>query len=380
MNGLPRPRLLVLTVGLDVGGAEELVRQSLTLIRDEGFDVTLGSLKQGGKLVEEIRRAGIRVESLGGNGPWNPAPLGRLWSWIRRERFQVVHSHLYWANLAARLAGRSAGAVAVINSHHGTDAWLSASRRWADSSTASLADRIVACSEAVRRRAVEIGLPEEKVVTVPNGIQVDRFRDGSRRTLIRGALGLLPDQPVVGTVGRLDEPVKGLAVLLEAMERVAERSPRAVCLFVGEGPARSGLEAAVRRRGLTEKVRFLGERRDVPDLLHAFDLYVQPSILEGFGLSVLEAMAAGKAVVASRAGGLPEVVEDSVTGTLVPPGEPAALASAILALLEDPVVRARMAEQGLSRARERFPLERMVRGWTDLYREVLFARARREAA
>jgi glycosyltransferase involved in cell wall biosynthesis len=376
-----RPRLLLLTVGLGVGGAEEIVRQSLPLIRKEGFDVTLGSLKGEGRLSGEIRESGIRVVSLGGSGPWDPVPLGRLWSWIRKERFDVIHSHLYWANLAARLAGRGAGTTVIINSHHGTDAWLSPYRRWMEKATAALADRVVTCSEAVRLCAVgDVGLPEWKVVTVTNGIRVERFSDGSRREAIRASLGLAEDRRVLGTVGRLDEPVKGLAVLVQAMESVVKRIPETVCLLIGDGPARGSLERAVERRGLAGHFRFLGERRDVPDLLHALDLYVQPSLLEGFGLSVLEAMAAGKAVVASRVGGIPEVVRDSITGDLVPPGDPNALAAGILALLEDRVRRERYGREGLLRARNSFPLEKMVRGWTDLYRDLLARKGRKEAA
>jgi glycosyltransferase involved in cell wall biosynthesis len=380
MSDSHRPRLLVLTVGLGVGGAEEIVHRSLPRIQAEGFDVTLGSLKRGGEMLEEFRQGGVRVESLGGSSPWNPGLLGRLWSWIRRERFDVIHSHLYWANLAARLSGRSAGVRAVINSHHGMDAWITPSSRWVERRTGSLADRVIACSEAVRQRALEVGLPEGKVVTVPNGIEVGRFSDTSRRESLRAGLGLAPDQPVVGSVGRLDEPVKGLAVLVEAMERVVKTLPRTVCLLAGEGPARPLLRDAIVARGLTESVRLLGGRRDVPDLLQALDLYVQPSRLEGFGLSVLEAMAAGKAVVASRVGGLPEVVSDGVTGDLVPPGDPAALASAILALLMDPQRRRQMGGEGIARAARCFPLEKMVRGWTAVYREILSGTRRREAA
>ena len=381
MRGRTRPRLLLLTVGLGVGGAEEIIRQSLPLIEEEGFDVTLWSLKRGGRLLREIRDSGCRVESLGWDGPWNPAPLGRLWSGIRKEGFDLIHSHLYWANLAARLAGRGPGGAVIVNSHHGTDAWVSPSRRWLERATLSLADRVVVCSDAVRRCAIEeVGMPEEKVVTVANGIRVGRFSDGSRRGELRASLGLGPDQPVLGTVGRLDEPVKGLSVLVAAMERVAARVPAAVCLVIGEGPARASLEAMAGRRGLSGRFRFLGERRDVPDLLHAVDLYVQPSLLEGFGLSALEAMASGKAVVASRVGGLMEVVADSVTGDLVPPGNPGDLALAIAGLLEDPDRRERYGREGQARARERFPLDKMIRGWTGLYRDLLALKGRREAA
>ncbi len=381
MSGPGRPRVLLLTVGLGVGGAEEIIRQALPLIEEDGFDATLWSLKKEGRLLREIREAGGRAEALGGDGPWNPAPLGRLWSGIRREGFDLIHSHLYWANLAARLAGRGAGRAAVVNSHHGTDAWISPSRRWLERATLPLADRIIACSEAVRRYAVEeVGMPEEKVITVSNGVRALRFSDGSRREAVRAALGLAPGQRVVGTVGRLDEPVKGLAGLVAAIGRVTERIPGTVCLAIGEGRSRASLEAAVGQSGLEGRFRFLGERRDVPDLLHALDLYVQPSLLEGFGLSALEAMAAGKAVVASRVGGLVEVVEDSVTGDLVPPGAPEALARAIVRLLEHPARRERYGREGRARARERFPLERMVSGWTRLYRDLLALKGRREAA
>ena len=113
MNDHGRPRLLVLTVGLGVGGAEELVYRSLPRIQEAGFEVSLGSLKPGGSLIPEFQREGVRVESLGTSGRWNPVFLGRLWNWIHQERFQIIHSHLYWANLAARLTGHNAGAGVV---------------------------------------------------------------------------------------------------------------------------------------------------------------------------------------------------------------------------------------------------------------------------
>jgi glycosyltransferase involved in cell wall biosynthesis len=380
VSEIARPRLLHLTVGLGVGGAEEIVRGSLPRIREEGFEVTLGCLKPGGSLLREIQQGGIPVRSLGGDPPWNPGLLWRLLSWIRSGRFDIIHSHLYWANLAVRMAAPWAGRAVIINSHHGTDAWLSSSRRWMERSTAPMADRVVTCSEAVRRRLLEIGLPAEKVVTVPNGVEAGRFSDASPRDSLRDSLGILPRQMVVGTVGRLDEPVKGLGTLVEAMRGVVGRIPEAVCLVVGDGPSRASLENSVKERSLAGSIRFLGERRDVPDLLQALDLYVQPSLLEGFGLSALEAMASGKAVVASRAGGLPEVVVEGETGVLVPPGDAESLSRAILDLLEDPGRRSRLGEQGLARARQEFPMERMIQGWTGIYRELLARKGWREAA
>jgi glycosyltransferase involved in cell wall biosynthesis len=197
---------------------------------------------------------------------------------------------------------------------------------------------------------------------------------------VRAMLGLDPLARVIGSVGRLDEPVKGYAVLLEALEILTQSMPAVTCLICGDGPARLQLEKTARERNLSARVRFLGERQDVPRLLQSLDLYVQPSLLEGFGLSALEAMATGLPVVATRTGGLPEVVRDGVTGDLVPPGDALLLSRCMAALLEDPVRSAAYGREGEARARRDFPLQRMVRGWSDLYRELLRAKGWRAAA
>jgi glycosyltransferase involved in cell wall biosynthesis len=376
-----RPRLLALSVGLGVGGAEEIIRESLPLIAAEGFDVTLWSLKAGGALRGELGRDGARVGSLEGSSRWSPAVLGRLYQGLRRERFDLIHSHLFRANLAARLAGRAAGIRVIVNSHHGTDSWRQAWARGLEWATAGLADRIVTCSESVRRSAVEeVGLPAEKVVAIPNGISILRFADRGQRGTVRAALGLAGDRPVLGTVARLDEPDKGIAVLVSAMERVVARIPQAACLVAGDGPARGELEQLALERGLHGCIRFLGVRRDVPDLLQALDLYVQPSLREGFGLSTLEAMASGLPVIASRTGGLVEVVQEGETGELVPPGDSEVLGERIVTLLQSGEVRSRYGRQGVVRARTCFPLEKMVREWVGLYRLLLSAKGLEAAA
>jgi glycosyltransferase involved in cell wall biosynthesis len=361
------PRLLMLAVGMGTGGAEALIRDSLPLLRQEGFDVTLRVLKQA--------RGGASA------GEAVYVPPARLTGELRQGGFDLIHSHLFWANLMARGAGRWAGVPVIVNSHHGTDCWLSLSRRLLERSTSPLADRIVACSEAVRGFALDrVGLSPEKVVTIPNGIPMERFAQRGLRESVRASLGVDPNATVIGSVGRLDEPVKGYSILVEAMAIVSARAPGTICLIAGDGPARRGLEAAVVRQDLSRSVRFLGERQDIPRLLQGLDLYVQPSRLEGFGLSVLEAMASRLAVVATRAGGLPEVVEEGVTGNLVAPGDAVALAEGLLAMLADAGRRSAYAAAGEARARGRFPLSRMVTEWSGLYRSLLAEKVRREAA
>jgi glycosyltransferase involved in cell wall biosynthesis len=376
------PKVLLLAVGMGTGGAETLLRDSIPLLVREGFDMTLYSLKEEGSTLEEIRRAGYRARSLGGAGHPRWSLLLRLWSEMRRERFDLVHSHLFWANVASRLAGRAAGVPVQISSHHGTDGWPSPAHRLLERRTARFADRVLVCSEAVRRYAADrVGVPEKKLVVIPNGVDAGRFASRDTRDRTRDRLRLAPDSPVIGSVGRLDEPVKGFSILIEAMARVAERFPRCVCLIAGDGPARSTLEASARARHPEGRIRFLGERRDIPEILSALDLYVQPSRQEGFGLSALEAMASGLALVASSTGGLPEVVRDGETGDLVPPGDAEALAGAVASLLQDSERRRFYGAAGALRARREFPLDRMVARWADLYRRLLSdRRLRKEAA
>jgi glycosyltransferase involved in cell wall biosynthesis len=374
------PRVLILTVGMGTGGAEALIRDSLPLLREEGFDCSVWVLKQKSPDLEAIRLAGHPVRALADNGTARVAPWMRLMRSIRAERFDLIHSHLFWANLAARAAGRWGAVPVVINSHHGTDGWLSLSHRLLEKSTVACTDKVVACSEAVRRFAVErLRLPAAKVLAIPNGIPVERFADRSGREAARAELGLDANTFAVGSVGRLDEPVKGYAVLLAALQRVCAAHSEVVCLLCGDGPARARLEAMAGERGLASRVRFLGERQDVPRILQALDLYVQPSLMEGFGLSVLEAMASRLPVIATTSGGLPEVARAGVTADLVPPGSAARLAFGIEALIGDPARRAAYAREGEARARSEFRLERMVRAWSDLYRGLL-ASKRRAAA
>jgi len=360
-----------------VGGAEELIRESLPLIEAEGFEVTLWSLKAGGSLHEELCGDGARVRSLEGSSRWSPSVLGRLYAGLRRERFDLVHSHLFRANLAARLVGRAAGIPVIVNSHHGTDAWRQAWARGVERATAGLADRIVTCSESVRRSAVEeVGLPAEKVVAIPNGISTRRFADRGQRDAVRTALGLAGDRPVLGTVARLDDPDKGIAVLVTAMDRVVSQVPQAICLVVGDGPMRSSLEAQAQRLGLGH-VRFLGKQSQekLPEIYRTSSVFVLAAVhgdqaasgkkrpsasdLIHFGIPnvILEAMASGVPIVTTRMPALVEVFVDGETGVYVPERDPAALAAALEQLATAQARCARMGARALERIRAGFDIE-----------------------
>jgi glycosyltransferase involved in cell wall biosynthesis len=212
-----------------------------------------------------------------------------------------------------------------------------------------------------------IGLPPEKLGVIYNGVQVPETSASPREA--RAKLGLPLDGQVIGTVSRL-YLVKGIDFLIRALAQMDD----AALAIVGDGPERAALETLADTLGVAGRIHWTGHRRDVPTLLPAFDLYVQPSLHEGMSNTILEAMAAGLPVVATAVGGTPEVVDDGVTGLLVPPRDPDALAGVIVRLLRDLDLRRKMGRAGQERVRRHFSLEQMVRQTQALYERLLKTR------
>jgi glycosyltransferase involved in cell wall biosynthesis len=367
------PRVLALTVGLGLGGAERLLLLSAPRLRALGFDFRIGTFKSGGALAGSFERAGVPRVDFGARHRRDLGSLLRLARYLKAERIDILHAHLFYANVAARLAGRLAAVPVVLTAHHDTDLWMGPHHRFVERVTAPLSDRVLTCSDAVRRFAIERhGLNAGRVVTLANAIDVDAIPTGAEaRVRARVLLGAGPEELLVGTLGRLHEPKKGLRSFLSAAARVAAADPRARFVLIGDGPARRELERFTASLGLGDRVRFAGERTDADLLVAGLDLLVQPSLWEGFGLSALEGMAAGRPVVASRVGGVPEVIRDGVDGILVPPGDPVRLAEAMTAILRDPERAARLGASGRARARREFHVDRLVRETASLYSELL---------
>ena len=241
----------------------------------------------------------------------------------------------------------------------------------ADRLTARWADGITGVSEAVCRFAVdEERLPAAKVRTLRNGLDLSRFQAitdyQARRDQMRAALGYAPADVVISVTARLHEK-KGHTYLFQAVERLRPRYPHLRVLLVGDGPQRAALEAECQERGLSDVVTFLGMRQDVADLLAASDISVLPSLLEGLGLVVLEAMAMRCPVVATRGGGTVELMEDGVHGLLVPPADVAALSDALERLMTDGQLRAALVENGYQHVLADFSFERMMQETETLY-------------
>ena len=206
-------------------------------------------------------------------------------------------------------------------------------------------------------------------MVIPNGRDLTRFTSGTHRDAVRAELALGQDTPVVGVVGRL-ETQKGHVYLLEAWTEVIRARPDARLLVVGEGSLRGELARQARDAHIAESVIFTGFRSDVPRLLDTVDVLALPSLHEGMPLTVIEAAAAGRPVVATAVDGTPEVVRDGETGYLVPPADPAALAKALLAVLGDADAARRMGREAHRWARERFDIGAHVEATARVYREA----------
>jgi glycosyltransferase involved in cell wall biosynthesis len=360
--GARRPRLLLLITLAEIGGAQTYVASLLPGLG--GFDVAVAAYGPG-PLREAAAQAGVRFLPLRNLrrplSPWrDAAALVELTRLLRRERPDILHASSSKAGILGRLAAFAARVPVRVFTAHG---WAFAAHtglasrlyRWADRLVRPLTTVTVCVAEQQRAIGLAAGTCDaEHTVVIPNAVEAataPRADANGRR-------------PVVVAVGRLKAP-KDFLTLVRALVQL----PRGSCeaLLVGDGPDRPTLEEEIKALGLSEHVHLAGERHDVPELLAAADVFVLPSRSEGMPVSVLEAMAAGLPVVASRVGGVPELVADERTGILVEPGDADALAAALVRLVGDPGLRRELGGAGRARVEERFDVDAFRRAHVELY-------------
>jgi len=236
-----------------------------------------------------------------------------------------------------------------------------------------LADCILVNADAVREALIGQGYDPQKIVVIRNGITLTKFEKKQRGDAIRAELGVPSSAPIVGVFSRLN-PMKGVQYFLDAAKILADRFQDVYFLVVGDGAVRHDLEAQAARLGLGRRIVFTGFRSDVPDLLAEAAISVLPSLSEGISNTLLESMAAGVPVIATRVGGSPEVVEDGVSGLLIPPRDADALAGAIARLLEDRALASTLGQAGMRRVTEWFSIEHAVHETEHLYESLVAAK------
>jgi len=334
------------------------------------FEVSLCGLKAPEPASELLAEQGVPVTHLG-RGRFDPRLLTDLTALARKRRARILHVHGYAAADFGRLAARLTGAALVLHEHF-ADPRMPAYQGWADWLLSRLTDRAIAVSESTRQFLIgSRHVPEQKVRLIWNGAPLEEFAPvapGAARR-VREELGIPMDALVVGAVSRLSEQ-KGHRYLLDAAPRVLARLPEARFVIVGDGDLMGPLQEQARTLGIGERVVFAGHRTDVPEVLGAMDVLCLSSTYEGTPLVLFEAMASAKAIVSTAVDGCREVLEDGVTGILVPPRDPEALADGLLRVLQDAALRADLS-RGARRSSVRYDIRECVARMEALYDEVL---------
>lgn len=366
------PRVLHVQKVAGIAGSEAHLLTLLPRLRARGVRPSMLALQgpEAGAetFVERMRAAGVPAETMPIRGDADPTLPFRLARHVRRGGYDAVHTHLLHADLYGRVGGRLAGRP-VLSTYHCDDPFhLIRGVRQADAATARLCARVVCISHAVADFVADrIGVPRRLLRVIHYGMEPPVERGGAD---LRALTGAAPGERIVGMVGRLVEQ-KGHVYLLRAMPQILRAAPDTRLAVVGDGGLRDELQALAAELGVADRVHFLGYRDDAQHLTAQFDVALIPSIFEGFGMVCLEAMGASRPVVASRVSAIPEIILDGETGVLVPPRDPAALAAAVVRLLNDPALARRMGQAGRRRLEDEFTVDAMVHRTAELYRSLL---------
>lgn len=366
------------------GSSNNLILTLLRGMDPSCFEYHVGGLKAiRGPLEAHFTEAGATVVSFGlSAGKPGLGGLRRIAGYIEQNQIHVVHTHVLRPDILGGLAARLAHRPAVLSTKHNM-AYVRSQNGWLMRNlfywpAMYLSDQIVTVTEALRQQTIErLRISPTRVTTIHNGIDAERYYQPDARAATRAALGLAPDAFVLTYTGRLIGG-KGLEEVLRAAQPLVERHPACRVLIVGEGELQERLQQLAGELGLLSHVVFAGFRRDVPEVLAASDVFVLPSFSEGLPLSVLEAMAAGKPVVVSRVGGVPEIVHDGETGLMIRPGDVPGLTAALLSLIEDPARRTALGARGRQHVQEHFSVPSMIARYQDLYQAYAVDRLRRQ--
>jgi glycosyltransferase involved in cell wall biosynthesis len=350
------------------GGAQESYTGLLLRLDRSAYEVRALSLSSG-SAVQRLRRLGLEVAVI--DEADDEAAIRALTAYLVREEIDLLHAHMYRAEVVGARAAVAAGTAVVMATVH-------SSRVRSPQDIATLAaltpvmDRLIVPSASIVAKVRAEGRGGASFSVIPNGVDLDRFDLPVGACALRRESGIPGHAPLLGVVARL-EPEKGHRYLIEAMPAILRGAPETWLVIVGEGSLDADLRAlaAALPAPARDRVVFTGRREDVSAVTAEIDVAVLPSLREAQGISILEAMARRKPVVASAVGGIPEVLTNGLDGLLVPPADPTALAEACIRLACSPELRARMGEAGRATVESRFSLDAMVRQIEEIYDEEL---------
>jgi glycosyltransferase involved in cell wall biosynthesis len=369
-------RVFFLVDSLEIGGTETQAVELALRLDPARYAVTLGCLRMRGPLLAKLDGSGVSVMEWAVPGGVNSRrgiyQIVRLARFLRREGFDVVHTHDLWSNLLAIPAARLARVPVIISSRRdlGHLSWYTPRRRKFLRYLQSLSSAVLVNSGQIRDQLVqEDGFRTESIRIVHNGIDPDDFSRvvPERARLFPG----MENCTLIACTGNMHTDVKGHPTLIEAARSICAKFPQMTFVLIGDGEKRTEFESTVSELGLQHNFLFLGSRQDVSEILACCDMAVLPSQAEGFSNALLEYMAMGLPTVATDVGGNPEVIENGITGLLVRPNDPAALAHAISSLLENPHFAAQLGTAGRELVRRHFGFVQLTSKVDALYTELL---------
>jgi glycosyltransferase involved in cell wall biosynthesis len=352
------------------GGVEQHICGLLRTLARDSFDIQLVCDPTVSERFKADVPADIGITSLALSKAAHLSAAVRFARWLRRGSFDIVHSHMFWSSMFASPIARACGVPVTIETLHGTEAWRTGwkARCPIDRAiTAFVSHYIAVCKSDARFLESKKHLPVKKISIVPNGVDSRRFLFSDvQRHQIRRRLGYGDSDLLLIAVARLHRG-KGHRILLRAMQGLVNLHPTLKLVCLGEGEEKADLLADCSRLRLTPYVHLPGYQRNVEEWLAAADINVLPSYYEGLPLTILEAMAAGLPTAASEVGGIPDAIQQGVSGLLVPPGNPERLAEALALLLRDPALRARLGQSARMRVAEHFAFAQQVKSTEQLY-------------
>lgn len=368
-------RVMFIPTEMSVGGAETLLFNLIRRLNRERILPELCCLKEFGVLGQQLASEIPAFENVL-RGKFDLGVVRRLGRLLRERRIDAVVTvgtggdRMFWG----RLAAWTAGVPVIVSALHATG--LPDRVEWPNRRLARLTDAFIALADthAAYLRDQE-GCPAEKIRVIHNGIDAERFQPRAADPALRRELGLRGEGPVVAIVAQL-RPEKNHELFLDAAALVHAQLPTAEFLIIGEGPRRAALEALAAQLGLAEAAHFCGRRGDMPEVLSQTDVVVLSSKMEASPVSILEALACQRPVVATRVGSVPELIDDGTTGYLVPPGNAGAMAERIIALAKNADLRQRMGTAGREMVLGGYSLDQMTRGYEDLIADIYTSKCR----
>lgn len=369
-------RVAQIITGLVLGGGATVMLSIARNIDTSLFHLDFFCVIEGGEVLAQIEKQGfsvtvLEVFNLQKLPKYNLVQIFRLASMLRRGQYDIVHTHLYKADVSGRLAAMLSRTPHMIKTLHNMGTWKSRRQLYVDRILNRFTDKII-CVSDYQRNHVEIQekIPRSKLVTVRNGVDLNSFSDPVDRQKYLLELGLNPANLIVGTVGRLITE-KGQIYLLKAIPEIIERHPDTQFVIVGDGPLRNSLTSYVKDEPFRDNIYFTGLRDDISSFLSICDVFVFPSILEAFGIAVIEAMAAKCAVACSSIPQLKEIVTDKVTGLLFEPKNAKSLAEKVNLLLSNSSLRGDLAANAYEMVRVSLTEKHMIDSLQQVYSDVI---------